>query len=62
MKGLTVSSAHPMYHRAYTTDKDASKSYPDLNDFEAMAEDYLRDNLGIKLEVRSFFILSHYII
>ena len=57
MKGLTVSSSHPRYHRAYTTDDSdpggGNRNYPDLNDFEAMAEDYLKDNLGLTLEVRS---------
>ncbi len=59
MKGVSSDPGAEFYHRAFSFDPeappDASASgrrrvYPDLNDFEVMAERYLKDNLGVAVE------------
>ncbi len=39
------------FSRAWTLGEDGRRVYPDLNDFEVMVERYLKDNLGINLQV-----------
>ena len=49
-QSATLNGAHgPL--KAYTLDENGRKVYPDLDDFEIMAENFLKDNLGIVLQV-----------
>ena len=54
VKASSSSVDSPVYSRAFALNETGGgdqRIYPDLNDFEVMAERYLRDNLGIELQV-----------
>ena len=52
VKAAAAAVDSPVYHKAFKVNgTTGERVYPDLNDFEFMVEQYLRDNLGIELQV-----------
>lgn len=54
VKGHSAVLNHPDLTTVYSLNDLGQKVYPDLRDFESMAENYLKDNLGIVLSGNIF--------